>query len=114
MRRFPSARVTVTNEPRVLPGYDVYLIDNRFGQRELALDLCAQTRQVAPEALIIVWSAHVTKELLKELSRVGINAVPGHLFHAKPDGVRTVRFHYAVTEPTLEEVCRRLGTLRPG
>jgi hypothetical protein len=75
LRRFPNARVTVSNEPKVLPGYDVYLIDNRFGQRELALDLCAQTRGVAPEALIIVWSAHVTKELLKELSRVGINAV---------------------------------------
>jgi len=46
------------------------------------------------------------------IERVGINAVPGHLFHAEPEGVRTVRFHYAVTEPTLDEVCRRLATLR--
>jgi aminotransferase len=46
------------------------------------------------------------------IERIGINAVPGHLFHEKPDGVRTVRFHFAVTEPTLDEVCRRLVTLR--
>ena len=48
------------------------------------------------------------------IERIGINAVPGHLFHASPEGVRTVRFHFADTEPTLDEVCRRLATLRGG
>jgi aminotransferase len=46
------------------------------------------------------------------IDRIGINAVPGYLFHERPDGVRTVRFHFAVTEPTLHEVCRRLASLR--
>lgn len=46
------------------------------------------------------------------IERIAVNAVPGHLFHADATGVRTVRFHYAVTEPRLDEVCRRLATLR--
>lgn len=74
-RRFPSASVAVFHEPQVLDGYDVYLIDNRFGLRDLAIDLCATIRDRNPEALIVVWSAYVTKDLLKRLSTVGINAV---------------------------------------
>ncbi len=45
------------------------------------------------------------------IDRVAINAVPGHLFHARPEGVRTVRFHFAVAPDVLDEVCRRLGRL---
>jgi hypothetical protein len=74
-RRFPTAAVTVFHEPQILDGFDVYLIDNRFGLRDLAIDLCASIRARNPEALIVVWSAYVTKDLLKRLSTVGINAV---------------------------------------
>jgi hypothetical protein len=42
---------------------------------------------------------------------VAINAVPGHLFHARSEGVRTMRFHFAVPAPVLDEVCARLGRL---
>jgi aspartate/methionine/tyrosine aminotransferase len=45
------------------------------------------------------------------IDRARINAVPGHLFHARPDGVRTMRFHFAVADPVLEEVCARLQKL---
>lgn len=73
--RFPAATVACFHEPQPIDGYDVYLIDNRFGQRDLAIDLCAEIRRRNPDALIVVWSAYVTKELLKRLSMVGINAV---------------------------------------
>lgn len=74
-KRFPRAEVSVSHEPRALVGHDVYLIDNQFGARECALDLATEIRKTDPGALIIVWSATVTKKLLKQLSPVGINAV---------------------------------------
>lgn len=49
--------------------------------------------------------------VLRLIELAGINAVPGHLFHARPDGVRTMRFHFAVAEGVLDEVCTRLERL---
>lgn len=49
--------------------------------------------------------------VMRLIERVAINAVPGHLFHARPDGVRTMRFHFAVPAPVLDEVCARLTRL---
>jgi hypothetical protein len=74
-RRFPRAEITVGHEPRALLGQDVYLIDNQFGASECALELATEIRKTDAGALIIVWSATVTKKLLKQLSPVGINAV---------------------------------------
>jgi aminotransferase len=45
------------------------------------------------------------------IDRVAINAVPGDVFHARADGVRTMRFHFAVPADVLNEVCARLGRL---
>jgi CheY-like chemotaxis protein len=73
--RFPNAEITVCHEPRLLLGNDVYLIDNQFGSSECAVDLATRIRANEPDSLIIVWSATVTKQLLKRLAPVGINAV---------------------------------------
>ncbi|MBL8735791.1 MAG: aminotransferase, partial [Planctomycetes bacterium] len=43
---------------------------------------------------------------------IGVNAVPGHLFFARPDGVRSMRFQFAVDWPVLEEAMQRLRSLR--
>jgi len=45
------------------------------------------------------------------IERAKISAVPGHLFHFRPDEVRTMRFHFAVADPVLDEVCARLERL---
>ena len=73
--RFPSATITIVHEPKPILGQDVYLIDNQFGDAECAVDLARTIREKEPDSLIIVWSATVTKRLLKRLSSVGINAV---------------------------------------
>jgi aminotransferase len=49
--------------------------------------------------------------VLRLIERAGINAVPGDLFHAHPEGVRSMRFHFAVAPAILDEVCARLGRL---
>ncbi|HZR80876.1 MAG TPA: hypothetical protein VFD92_07245 [Candidatus Binatia bacterium] len=74
-RRFPNAEITVSHEPHVVPGQDVYLLDNQFGSSECAVALATEIRRTDPDCLIILWSATVTKALLKRLSPVGINAV---------------------------------------
>lgn len=73
--RFPAATITVLHEPKPVLAQDVYLIDNQFGDKECAVDLAKAIREKQPDSLIIVWSATVTKRLLKRLSSVGINAV---------------------------------------
>ena len=51
------------------------------------------------------------KAVLAMIERIGINGVPGHMFYDKPDGVRSIRFQFAVTPDVLDEVCRRFGQL---
>ncbi|MEE8146599.1 MAG: aminotransferase class I/II-fold pyridoxal phosphate-dependent enzyme, partial [Longimicrobiales bacterium] len=46
--------------------------------------------------------------VLSLIERVGINAVPGHLFFAEPEGVRNMRFQFAVTMDVVDDACRRL------
>jgi len=50
--------------------------------------------------------------VLKMIERIGVNAVPGHLFFARPDGVRSMRFQFAVDWPVLEEAIKRLRSLQ--
>jgi aminotransferase len=49
--------------------------------------------------------------VLQMIERIGVNAVPGHLFFGEPAGVRSMRFQFAVELPVLDEACRRLRTL---
>ncbi|MFY9341354.1 MAG: pyridoxal phosphate-dependent aminotransferase [Planctomycetota bacterium] len=49
--------------------------------------------------------------VLAMIERIGVNAVPGHLFFADPDGVRSMRFQFAVDWPVLEEAMARLRSL---
>lgn len=49
--------------------------------------------------------------VLKMIERIRVNAVPGHLFYARPDGVRSMRFQFAVDWPVLEEAMQRLRSL---
>ncbi len=47
------------------------------------------------------------------IDRIGVNAVPGDLFYEDGADVRTMRFHFAVADRVLDDVCGRLESLRP-
>ena len=51
--------------------------------------------------------------VLQMIERIGVNAVPGHLFYDVPDpqAVRTMRLQFAVDWPVLEEAMTRLRSL---
>lgn len=49
--------------------------------------------------------------VLRMIEKIGINAVPGHLFFADPNATRTMRFQFAVDWPVLDEAMQRLRSL---
>ena len=49
--------------------------------------------------------------VLKMIERIGVNAVPGDLFFARPEGVHCMRFQFAVDWPVLDEAMQRLRSL---
>lgn len=49
---------------------------------------------------------------LRLIDRIGINGVPGDVFYDRPEGVRSIRFQFAVEPAVLEEVCSRMDRLR--
>lgn len=49
--------------------------------------------------------------VLEMIRRIGVNAVPGHLFFAEPGGVRSMRFQFAVEEKVLALAGERLRSL---
>jgi len=50
--------------------------------------------------------------VLQMIERIGVNAVPGHLFFARPEGVHCMRFQFAVDWPVLDEAMKRIRSLR--
>ena len=49
--------------------------------------------------------------VMKMIETIGVNAVPGDLFFAAPDGVRSMRFQFAVERAVLEQAADRLRSL---
>jgi aminotransferase len=103
---------------------DSYYTDLQAGYEKKRDAFCAALRDagfafVAPQGAYYVLADYrkVFGDLephpavLQMIERVRINAVPGHLFHSRPDGVRTMRFQFAVDWPVLEEAMARLRSL---
>ena len=72
---FPECDVSVSNKPEVIPGFNVYFIDNDFDGKHLAKDLLSQVRQLAPHALVVALSSTLTMDDLQALVNRGCNAV---------------------------------------
>ncbi|MEE2890661.1 MAG: hypothetical protein VX766_00830 [Pseudomonadota bacterium] len=67
----PSAEVFTVEEPVAPAGYDVYVIDNDFGGRQFGGELADRVRAVAPDALIVAYSAELDSIFLRRLMRGG-------------------------------------------
>jgi aminotransferase len=104
---------------------DSYYTDLQAGYEKKRDAFCAALRDagfafVAPQGAYYVLADYrkVFGDLephpavLKMIERIGVNAVPGHLFFARPDGVRSMRFQFAVDWPVLEEAMKRLRSLQ--
>ena len=50
--------------------------------------------------------------VMRMIEEKRVNGVPGHLFFADPEPVRVIRFHFAVPDTVLDEVCARMRSRR--
>ncbi len=104
---------------------DSYYTDLQAGYQKKRDAFCAALRDAGfafqvPQGAYYVLADHRAvfgdlapyPAVLKMIERIGVNAVPGDLFFARPDGVRCMRFQFAVDWPVLEESMRRLRSLR--
>jgi DNA-binding NarL/FixJ family response regulator len=61
----PHIVVAVIGEPVVVPGFDIYVIDNSFGGIKQGSRLADAIATVAPEAALFILSSFLEVELLK-------------------------------------------------
>ena len=73
--RHKEILIYTQHEPVIIPGMDIYIIDNQFDGEELAPDLVAEIRKTCPNALIIVMSATLTYDLLSSVLNNGCNGI---------------------------------------
>lgn len=73
--RFPDTTISIAQTPTIDPEDDVYFIDNDFNGHLLALKLLSKIREVNSNALVIVMSAKLDNDILKELLNSGCDAV---------------------------------------
>jgi hypothetical protein len=72
---FPDLRIEARDEPDISGGFDIYYIDNLFGDEPMAGRLAARIRAEHPEALVIAFSAALDRVSLKALIAAGCNGV---------------------------------------
>lgn len=65
--QFPELVISASQRNKVLPGYDVYILDNDFSGDECGATLAEEVRAVAPESLVAVLSGTLEFSLLKRL-----------------------------------------------
>jgi len=64
---FPEMAVTSSNGSEIVPGYDIYILDNDFCGEKKGAMLAEKVRSVSPGSLVIMLSATLELDLLKRL-----------------------------------------------
>ena len=72
---FPHATVHIKNEPIIIPGYHVYLLDNDFDGKYMAGNLVREARTIEPSSLIVALSTTLDLQTLNQMVNDGCNAV---------------------------------------
>jgi DNA-binding NarL/FixJ family response regulator len=104
--RFPELEVETRTRPEPSGGFDLYLIDNDFGGPLLAGDLARRIRSMAPEALIVAFSATLDAASLRALINAGCN---GACDKSNPEELPEL---LGIVEAFLAESPRRAGGIR--
>lgn len=73
--RFKDVIVETQQEPLIIPGYDVYMIDNQFDETSMAINLIEEIKKTSPKSLIISMSSTLDYNILLEMVNRGCNGV---------------------------------------
>ena len=66
-QRFPNAEIVGVSDPIAPVGYDVYIIDREFGENRCGLDLIKRVKRLAPDSLVVAYSAFLDRDYLRSL-----------------------------------------------
>ena len=66
-QRLPDVGTVGLSDPIAPVGYDVYIIDREFGERSCGLDLIKRVKKLAPNSLVIAYSAFLDRDYLRSL-----------------------------------------------
>ncbi len=70
-QRMPDVDVTGIVEPVAPAGFDVYIVDKEFYGDNRGQDVVHRIRSIAPDSLVLAYSAHLDREFLRALLREG-------------------------------------------
>lgn len=65
--RLPEVEVVGIPDPLAPVGYDVYVIDRDFGGNSCGQDLMQRVKRIAPDSLVIAYSAFLDRDYLRSL-----------------------------------------------
>ena len=66
-QQFPDADIVGVSDPIAPVGYDVYIIDREFGENRCGLDLIKRVKRLAPDSLVVAYSAFLDRDYLRSL-----------------------------------------------
>ena len=70
-KHLPDVEVEGISEPVAPAGFDVYVVDREFDGEAQGREVVRRIRAVAPQSLVIAYSAHLDREFLRSLLREG-------------------------------------------
>ena len=73
--RFKDVTIETQQEPLIVPGYDVYMIDNQFDDTSMAIDLVSEIKKTSPKSLIVSMSSTLDYNTLLEMVNRGCTGV---------------------------------------
>lgn len=66
-QRIPNAEVIGISNPIAPIGFDVYIVDREFGGDSCGRDLVKRVKKVAPNSLVVAYSAFLDRDFLRSL-----------------------------------------------
>lgn len=66
-QRLPDVETVGLSDPIAPAGYDVYIIDREFADQSRGLELIKRVKRLAPNSLVIAYSAFLDRDYLRSL-----------------------------------------------
>jgi hypothetical protein len=65
--RIPGATIVGVSNPIAPIGYNVYIVDREFGEDSCGQELVRRIKEVAPNSLVVAYSAFLDRDFLRDL-----------------------------------------------
>jgi DNA-binding NarL/FixJ family response regulator len=108
-RRLPEVDVMGVLEPVAPAGFHVYIVDREFAGDSHGRGVVQRIRAVSPASLVLVYSAHLDREFLRELLREGCEGAFDKGSLEELDSMMAIIESYLLTDRAGGAVLRGIG-----